>query len=331
MQTPVFWTVREGRESLPLVRLLLTPLGWLQGASVARRIARATPFVSGVPVISVGNLTAGGTGKTPLARLLRARLAARLGGPVAVVSRGHGGTQRGPLRVDPARHTAGDVGDEPLMLASDGPVYVGRDRAAAARLAVAEGQRALVLDDGHQNPAVHRHLSLVVVDGATGFGNGRLLPAGPLREPPGRGLARADALILMGEASGDTLEDLAGSTLPRLAVRLAPQPPDVSGRVVGFCGIGRPEKFEDTLKETGLTTVDFVPFPDHHPYRAADLARLARLAAQAEAKLVTTEKDYARLPAPFRDTVAVVRVDARPAEPEALERLVDLALERAGA
>jgi tetraacyldisaccharide 4'-kinase len=328
MRAPDFWQIRHGRDAAPMLRLLLSPFSWVQGFFTARRLARTVPVPMPVPVVAIGNLSLGGTGKTPLARLVRATLSSLAGGPVAIVSRGHGGSHTGPLAVDPDRHDAAIVGDEPLMLAADGPVVIGRERAAAARLAVQQGAAALVLDDAHQNPAVARDLSICVIDAQAGFGNGYLFPAGPLREKPDVGLARADAVILMGHGTPDeevqaALDHWGG---PVFRARLEPVEAchDLSGAgpLLGFCGIGRPAKFEDTLRACKADLIDLVPFDDHHPYMPAELERLARLAAERGAGLVTTEKDFARLPAAFRPQVRVLRVSAVMAEPDRFGHLL---------
>ena len=306
LATPRWWYRRDGREGR-LARTLLTPLSWVWTATTARRIARTDSFDPGVPVISIGNLTVGGSGKTPVAREVLRLL--REGGVEAHgLSRGYGGSLQGPVRVDPARHTAAEVGDEPLMLAGDGPFWVSRDRAAGARAAGAAGARAIVLDDGHQNPALRKTLSLVVVDGETRdgewpFGRGDVFPAGPLREPLEAGLARADALVLLlptGVAAPDPdLLALFGGN-PVLVARLEPADPPPAGPQVGFAGVAKPWKVERSLREAGCDLVHFEAFPDHRPFAEADLQALAARAAEAGAGLVTTEKDWARLPLAWR-------------------------------
>jgi tetraacyldisaccharide 4'-kinase len=331
LRAPAFWTIRQGRDAAHMLRLLLTPLGWLYGASVARRLAKSASVTLPIPVISLGNISLGGTGKTPLAHLLRAELSALLDGPVAILSRGYGGSLEGPVLVDSAFHTAAQVGDEPLMLAADGPVIVAKDRAAGGQFGVAQKMRALVLDDAHQNPALSKDVSIVVVDGQTGFGNGRLVPAGPLRETVTKGLARADLVITMGPISDDARDDLVHVNRPVMAANLVPMPTKIEGKVLGFCGIGRPEKFDATLRGLGLDVADMYPFPDHHPYTSQDLAKLERMARDYGATLVTTQKDFVRLPSDFATKVRVITVTAVVQDQVALRAALSLALDRARA
>ena len=204
LSTPEWWYTRDlaaRKGGMPALRALLTPLSWIWAAATARRIARGRPIDAGVPVICVGNVTMGGVGKTPVARAIAARLAKR-GKAVHLLSRGYGGRLEGPVRVDPAVHTSAEVGDEPLMLARDFPVWVARDRAAGARAAAQAGADVVVMDDGFQNPSVRKALSLIVVDGETRrdewpFGDGGVFPTGPMREPLAAGLARADAVLIL--------------------------------------------------------------------------------------------------------------------------------------
>jgi tetraacyldisaccharide 4'-kinase len=301
-----------------MIRILLRPLSWIWAAATARRVAKAPACDPGVPVISVGGLTVGGTGKTPVARALLRRL--RDGGLDAyALSRGYGGRLSGPVRVDPAVHAAADVGDEPLMLAQDFPVWISRDRAAGAKAAVAAGAKALVLDDAHQNPALAKTLSLVVVDGETRdgewpFGDGAVFPAGPMREPLAAGLARADAVVLMlpdGMDRPDTelLDLFAGK--PVLVVRLAPVAPPPPGPQLAFAGIAKPWKFRRALTAAGAQLIDFAAFPDHAPFADGELDFLARHAADEGAGLLTTEKDWVRLPPAWRDRVAAWPVEVK--------------------
>ena len=310
LATPRWWYVRD-RPPAPVTRALLTPLSWVWRAATARRIARARPIDPGAPVICVGNLTVGGTGKTPAAREILRRLTAA-GVAAHGLSRGHGGRLAGPLRVDPQRHMAGEVGDEPLMLAQDFPMWIARDRAAEARAAVLAGAGAVVMDDGHQNPSLRKALSLVVVDGETRdgewpFGDGAVFPAGPMREPLAVGLARADAVVVMlphgVPATDPELLALFGAT-PVLTARLVPAAPPPAGPQLGFAGVGKPWKVERALQAAGCELADFAPFPDHFAYDEATLRRLADRARLLSAGLITTEKDWVRLPPAWRGRIA---------------------------
>jgi len=323
MRAPEFWQ-RDG-----LWPRLLEPAGWaLAGAGRLRR-RLAHPLTLSIPVLCVGNLVAGGTGKTPVALALAQHLQAR-GIRVHCLTRGYGGAEAGPLAVDPARHDARAVGDEALLLAAVAPTVVARDRAAGGRLAVARGAGLIVMDDGFQNPGLAKDLSLLVVDGAVGFGNGRLLPAGPLREPIEGGLARAQAVVLIGPDESGVARRVAG-TLPILGARLATDPDWAAlrgRRVVAFAGIGRPQKFFAALEAHGIAMVERVPFADHHQFGADDIARLDRLAAGADAILVTTAKDAVRLPPPVRARVTVLSVTIEWDDPAALQPLLDRLLAR---
>jgi tetraacyldisaccharide 4'-kinase len=332
LATPRWWYSRE-RRIAPVTRALVTPVSWIWAAATARRIARARPADPGAPVICVGNLTVGGTGKTPIVRALAERLAAS-GRRVHLLSRGYGGRLAGPVQVDPARHSGADVGDEPLMLARDFPVWVARDRAAGARAAAAAGAEVIVMDDGHQNPSLKKALSLVVVDGETRsgewpFGDGRVFPAGPLREPLAAGLARADAVVMLLPADLPALDaELAAmfAGKPVLSARLQAAAPPPSGPQLGFAGVGKPWKVERALRAAGCELVDFAPFPDHFAYDESTLRALASRAEAFGAGLVTTEKDWVRLPPAWRARVAAWPVRADFETPEALDRLLDRCL-----
>ncbi len=261
-----------------------------------------------MPVVCCGNVTVGGSGKTTVALDLGMRLK-HLGVQPHFLTRGYGGRARGPIRVDPGG-SASAFGDEALLLATVAPTWASRDRAAGARQAVAAGADAIIMDDGLQNPGLARDFSLLVIDGAAGFGNGRAVPAGPLRECVSSGAARCQAAVLIGEDATSAVAALP-ARLPVLRARLAPGPEiaRLAGRrVMAFAGIGRPAKFFEMLAATGLDVAEQVGFPDHHAYRASDVARLIEHARMRDLALATTPKDAVRLPTPTPDAIAVVSV-----------------------
>ncbi len=316
MQAPDFWR-RDG-----LLAHLLSPLGGVYHLAGVLRRAATRPWQAPLPVICVGNLVAGGAGKTPVALSLLEILRER-GLKPAALTRGYGGAAAGPLRVAPGEHDAAAVGDEALLLAAAAPTWVARDRVAGAKAAAADGANVIVMDDGFQNPSLKKDLSLLVIDAAYGLGNGRVMPAGPLRETPASGFARADAVVVVGEHYiGETEKNLS-KDLPILRARLQPRDSTLAGqRVFAFAGIGRPEKFFDSLRGLGAELAGTESFPDHQPYTAATLARLRGAAQAAGARLVTTAKDAARLGTAAGD-IAVLDVALAWDDKEALLRLLE--------
>lgn len=306
MKTPRFWYQPPG-----VLSALLAPLGWLYNAATKARLNRSARATLGIPVICVGNINAGGTGKTPTVIALSQRLR-DLGHVPHVVSRGHGGQLDGPVEVDPSRHTAAQVGDEPLLIAAFADVWVAKDRASGGQAAEAAGATIVIMDDGFQNPDLHQDLKIVVVDAARGFGNMRCIPAGPLREKVETGLARADALVSIGTPEEQDLLQIPDNiSTPRLHAHLRPLETgmDWAGTpYLAFAGIGHPEKFFATLRSVGATLVDAVPLADHGGLSVALLSRLERRANAQGAQLVTTEKDAARLPKSFRGKVLTLPV-----------------------
>jgi tetraacyldisaccharide 4'-kinase len=313
LRPPPFWR-RDG-----IIPRLLSPLAAVTAAATARRVARAG-WRASVPVICCGNVTVGGAGKTTLALDLGARLIAR-GRVVHFLLRGYGGATSGPHLVETA-DTAAQVGDEALLLAAVAPTWIGADRAASARAAIAAGAQILVMDDGLQNASLCKDLSLLVVDGASGFGNHRVLPAGPLREPVAAAAARCRAAVLIGPDQTGAAADL---SLPILSARLQPGPEIanwIARPAVAFAGIARPEKFFATLAEAGVILAATLPFPDHHPFSRRDLDRIIAEAKRHDAVALTTPKDAVRLPVAYRGRIGVVGVSLAWDDPASLEALV---------
>lgn len=294
MREPAFWQQRNS-----LLSRLLTPLGAIYGEITAARMMQQGIAV-GIPVICVGNYHTGGAGKTPTT-LAMVKLLRELGETPVVLSRGHGGKLRGPVKVEPGRHSAADVGDEPLMMARDITVVIARNRVDGAALARSTGASVIVMDDGFQNPAIAKDLSLIVIDGNRGLGNGRIFPAGPLRAPLDRQLERTDALVVIGDGTAATgvAALVHGRGGKVFTARLKPDAASLQAlqgkRLLAFAGIGDPGRFFRTLRNAGVDVAVEKAFGDHHPYTAAEIDTLAGQARSEGLTLVTTEKDLVKL------------------------------------
>lgn len=321
MQAPRFWSRDPSQPGL--WSLVLRPAGRVYAFATARRLRRGQKIDVGVPVICVGNLTAGGNGKTPLVIALCEELA-RLGCRPGVVSRGYGGSETGPLQVDLVHDTAAKVGDEPLLIAAHAPVWVAKDRAQGARQAAAAGVDVIVLDDGYQDATLHYSRRIITIDLGQGFGNGHCIPSGPLREPVGSGLARADLCVLIGSPKEarrlqETWPDLATQTC--LSARIAARSIGVDWNgvsVLAFAGIGRPEKFFQTLRDLGANVVRSHAFADHAPYTDQILNRMLSEATSINAQLVTTDKDAVRLPPDYLGIIQPLPVELLFSQPDLL-------------
>ena len=327
MREPAFWW-GEGS----FASALLAPLAALYGAVAQWRLGRGGER-AGAPVVCVGNLTVGGAGKTPTALAL-ARMLAAAGERPMFLTRGYGGALAGPLLVDPARHRAREVGDEPLLLARTAPTIVARDRVKGA--GIAGDASVIVMDDGFHNPSLVKDFSVLVVDGRRGTGNGRVIPAGPLRAPLEAQLARAHALIVVGglRRAADIAERARAANIPVLQARLRPDVDVIAwlrGRqVLAFAGIADPKKFFATLAEAGVVLAAARSFPDHHRYTRAEAVALCDDAQRAGLVLMTTEKDLARLSGEDQLKELAARAKALPVTLafEEDERMKSLLLER---
>jgi tetraacyldisaccharide 4'-kinase len=292
MHEPPFWWQPAG-----VAAALLAPIAVTYGAVAARRLVRKGAY-AGAPVVCIGNPTVGGAGKTPAA-LTVARLLQDAGERPVFLTRGYGGRLAGPVRVEPSQHSAADVGDEPLLLARRAPTIAARDRVLGAGAALAAGGSIIVMDDGFQNPSLAKDFSALVVDGRRGIGNGRIIPAGPLRAPLAAQLDRAQALIVVGARALDGVEaEARARTIPVFGARLVPDADfirSIGGRVLAFAGIGDPDKFFATLRDAGIAVAAVHRFPDHHRYSRAHARALMEQSERDGLSLVTTEKDAARL------------------------------------
>ncbi len=311
MREPAFWWRAPGFAAGALAPLA-APYGLVARMRLGRRGRRAA-----VPVVCLGDPTVGGAGKTPAA-IAVARLLIAAGERPAFLTRGYGGNQRGPLRIDPAQHTAADVGDEPLLLARTAATVVARARPQGAQAAVSAGASVIVMDDGFQNPSLAKDFAVLVIDAGRGVGNGRVFPAGPLRAPLNAQLARAQALLVVGDgpAAADVIGHASARGIAVFAARLEPDAGIVAalggGRVLAFAGIGSPQKFFATLAGAGIAVASARAFPDHHRYTKAEADVLCEEADREGLILLTTEKDLARMQGEEATADLAVRAQALP-------------------
>ena len=290
MKTPSFWHA-DG-----FIPKLLEPLAQLYKClSFLERSLRSKTKID-IPVLCIGNIVSGGAGKTPIALSIGQKLNVKHN--ISFLTRGYGGIEAGPIKVNPDAHSSYEVGDEALILSEVGSTWVSRNRTAGAIAAKNAGFEIVIMDDGFQHTSLVKTLSFVIIDGPYGFGNGRLIPAGPLREPIYSGLKRADVIVLVGEVNHSLIE-LLPNNKPLLRASLVPNEMGIqlsNSNVIGFAGIGRPTKFRETLEKMDLNIIDFVPFPDHYRFRESEIRELYEKATEVDAILVTTVKDMKRVP-----------------------------------
>jgi tetraacyldisaccharide 4'-kinase len=322
VRAPDFWAPGPCSGPGKLARIALAPIGCVYGALTTSRATRPAASKAPVPVICVGNAVMGGAGKTQVCIDLVHRLGGTGRAP-HVLSRGYGGQLSGPRRVDTQKHHASDVGDEALLLAKHAPTWIGADRTGTAQAATDAGAGLLIMDDGFQNPALHRDVNLLVIDGGYGFGNGLVFPAGPLRERAENAFARAHAVCIIGKPGPHMPATPNHIPVFEAAITPAPGAASLTGRkVVAFAGIGRPEKFFETLRGAGADIVKAVSFADHHVFGAGELDAILKDAEAADAAVLTTEKDHVRLAPAYRTRIQPFAVTLAWADGDALQRFI---------
>lgn len=303
MHAPQFWH----RPST--IGKLLSPLSllWRSGSTI-HTFLNHSPWSSPVPVLCIGNITAGGAGKTPLAiDFIKALI--KIGHKPHVLTRGYGGSLKGPIRVNPSNHTVSEVGDEPLLIASTAPTWVAKNRVLGAKQAIKNGASVIVMDDGFQNETIKKTFSILTIDGGYGFGNGQIIPAGPLRETPNKAINRCNAIVLVGDDCHGIL-DYVGKTRPIYETKIIahPNPELADKKVLAFSGIGRPSKFFESVRELGYEIVGTYEFPDHHQFRSKEIKFILEQALSLSAIPITTTKDFVRLPPETRPKIKTIKI-----------------------
>jgi tetraacyldisaccharide 4'-kinase len=310
-RAPHFWDKRQW------FSYFLVPISWIWTRVSQWNEGNIKSEKVSVPVICVGNLVMGGAGKTPTVIAL-VNILKNLGHTPHILSRGYGAYIRDAIQVNPNKHNYLQVGDEPLLLAQAAPTWAGPDRVQSAKAAILNGATVLVMDDGLQNPSLQKDLSFIVVDSMQGIGNGMVFPAGPLREPIEYGADRAHAMILIGEGNA-SFEFIDQQFVAKIACHKKNFESEKSKRVVAFAGIGYPEKFRHTLIENEFEICQFVEFGDHYPYTIHDMIKLLKIADQYQATLLTTSKDWLRIPSQYRNSVESLPISLNFDEPETIQ------------
>lgn len=309
MKTPSYW------QSNSLISKLLSPIGWIYGFLTQARLKLKQPQKADIPVICIGNITAGGTGKTPVSISIAKMLTGEMYHPY-FVTRGYGGKLQNII-VNNKKHSAAEVGDEPLLLSRQAPVVVNANRYQGALTALKDGADIIIMDDGFQNPSLYKDLSFLVFDGTYGIGNGKILPAGPLRETFSNGLKRADALIILGKDKHNLAQK---SGLPTFyGYAEAAQTCNLDNpNVLAFAGIGHPQKFYHTLSQQGFNLLKTIDFPDHHFYTNAEIENILKQAQSLNAQIYTTSKDFVKIPHIYQKEINVLEISIVWEKPEEL-------------
>ena len=312
MKTPKYW------QSNSILSRILMPLGWLYGKITQLRLQLKKSPRANIPVICVGNITAGGTGKTPVSISIAKMLETAMYHPF-FVTRGYGGKLQNVM-VNNKKHSAHDVGDEPLLLSAQAPVIVNADRYKGAKMAEEQGADVVIMDDGFQNPSLHKDLSFLVFDGHYGIGNGKIIPAGPLRETFADGVKRADALIILGKDKHNLAQRC---ELPVFFGHTEATQTNLDNQdVVAFAGIGHPQKFYHTLKQQGFNVVKTIDFPDHHFYSSEELDNIVKQAKSLNAQIYTTSKDFVKIPPLYSQDINVLEIAVVWDNPEELSAFI---------
>ncbi|CAO5674468.1 MAG: Tetraacyldisaccharide 4'-kinase [Holosporales bacterium] len=299
-KAPKFW------DKDSFLSRILAPFSWCYFLLIRLNKKRITPVQLSVPVICVGNLVMGGAGKTPTVIAI-VEILKQMGQNPHIISRGYGAIVKGLKKVDHKWHHYLQVGDEPLMLSKVAPTWVCPNRIKSAKAAIQDGATVIVMDDGFQNSSLFKDLNVLVVDAYQQFGNGKLFPAGPLREPFNEGIERADLVVVVGEEKPQNLSHLKNVLQARFKPKTLPE--KQQERIIGFAGLGYPQKFKISLLNAGYKVVDFVTYPDHFPYTITEIEKLLKKAKGKKAKLMTTSKDAIRIPAPYKEKIHVFKIN----------------------
>lgn len=306
-KAPNFWNTRDSK----WVKALL-PISKLYGAVSSFKVNKVSPEKAAIPVVCIGNVVLGGAGKTPTVDLV-CEIFHKYNLTPHILTGGYGGYLKNVIRVDPAHHSYLQVGDEALLSAEVAPTWVGRNRINSAKAATLAGADVLVMDDGFQNNSIFKDFKILVVDSGQSFGNEFLFPAGPLRESVEGGIKKSDIVLIIGEKN-EYIENrvkAVNKDIPLFYAKIQPQDNiniAPKSKVIGFCGIGYPAKFKKTLKELEVDLLDFIAFSDHHPYTITEIQKLIKSAQRTGARLVTTRKDFIKIPEVFRGQLTVIDI-----------------------